>query len=150
MSEALRLSFAVACSSEHAFTTWTTRIGSWWPADHTVSRSEDAAVVLQPGVGGRIYERTVDGQEHDWGEITAWEPPSRLAYRWHLGRDATDATEVEIRFCPEGERATRIEIEHRGWERLGDEADAWRDRNRIGWTTLMPHYLSAAQPGERP
>ena len=61
--------------SEHAFTTWTTRIGSWWPADHTVSRSEDAAVVLQAGVGGRIYERTVDGREHDWGEITAWEPP---------------------------------------------------------------------------
>jgi hypothetical protein len=71
------MSFDVACSSEHAFSMWTARIGSWWPPDHTVSAEADVAVVLQAGVGGRIYERTPDGREHDWGEITAWEPPAR-------------------------------------------------------------------------
>ena len=142
------MSFEVACGSDHAFDTWTTRIGAWWPADHTVSGDRDAVVVLEPGVGGRIYEQTPDGREHDWGEITVWDPPGRLAYRWHLRRAATDATEVEIRFVPRGDRATRVEIEHRGWERLGDQAAARRDRNRLGWASLLPHFVSAVQPGE--
>jgi hypothetical protein len=49
-------------------------------------------------IGGRIYERTRDGTEIDWGEITVWEPPTRLAYRWHIRRDRADATDVEIPF----------------------------------------------------
>ena len=36
---------------------------------------------------GRIYERTPAGTEHDWGEVTVWEPPARLAYLWHLRPD---------------------------------------------------------------
>ena len=139
------MSFDVACSVEHAFMTWTSRISSWWPRDHTVTGRRDAVVVLQDGVGGRIYERTADGDEHDWGEVTVWEPPTQLAYLWHLGRDRADATEVEIRFVPHGTAATRIEIEHRGWERLGSSAETWRDRNRMGWQSLIPHFLAAVE-----
>jgi uncharacterized protein YndB with AHSA1/START domain len=100
MTDPLRLSFDVKCSPKHAFGVWTERFGEWWPTDHTVSGHLDAAVVLQGRVGGRIYERTPDGREHDWGEITIWEPPARLAYSWHIGRHRQDATEVEIRFLP--------------------------------------------------
>ena len=67
MIDPLRLSFELACSVEHAFTTWTARIGSWWPADHTVTGEDDISIVLEPRVGGRIYERTGAGAEHDWG-----------------------------------------------------------------------------------
>ncbi len=150
MTDALRMTFEVACPAEHAFSMWTDRIGSWWPSDHTVSGSADAAVVLQGGVGGRIYERTPDGSEHEWGKVTVWDPPLRLAYLWHIGRDQSDATEVEIRFVPHGDAATRVEIEHRGWDRLGDDAETWRDRNRIGWQTLLPYFLSAAEQGGLP
>lgn len=142
MTEPLRLTFDVACAVEHAFTVWTSGIGSWWPRDHTVTGRGDLAVVLQGGVGGRIYERTPDGVEHDWGEVTVWRPPSQLAYRWHLGREPSASTEVDIHFLPRGE-ATRVEIEHRGWERLGDTADTWRERNVIGWQSLLPHFIGA-------
>jgi hypothetical protein len=118
------------------------RIGTWWPADHTVSGAP-SAVVMEGGVGGRIYERAPDGTEHDWGEVTVWEPPGQLGYLWHLNASRGDATEVEIRFLAQGRAATRIEIEHRGWERLGDRADPWRNRNQIGWQTLLPHFLAA-------
>jgi hypothetical protein len=143
MIEPLRLSFELACSVEHAFSTWTDRIGSWWPADHTVTADDELSVVLEPRVGGRIYERTGAGAEHDWGQITVWEPPSRMAYSWHLRRDRDDATDVEIRFVAQGPRTTRVEIEHRGWERLGASGEDWRDRNQRGWDTLLPHYLTA-------
>lgn len=145
MTEPLSLTFEVACAAEHAFAIWTSRIDSWWPADHTVTGQADAVVVLEARLGGRIFERTPDGTEHEWGEVTRWEPPHRLSYLWHLRRDRADATDVDIRFVPAGEKHTVIEIEHRGWERLGADADVWRDRNRIGWTTLLPHFTAAAE-----
>ena len=60
MTKPLRMSFDVACSAGHAFTVWTSGIGAWWPPDHTMTGRAEA-VVLQGGVGGRIYERTADG-----------------------------------------------------------------------------------------
>jgi hypothetical protein len=145
----LRISFDVACPAEHAFALWTSRIGTWWPLDHTVTGEPGLAVVLEGGVGGRIYERTAAGTEHDWGQVTVWDPASRLAYLWHLGQDRSQATEVDIRFVARGEGDTRVEIEHRGWERLGTTADAWRDRNQIGWQTLLPHFAAALTKGDR-
>ena len=100
-----------------------------------------------PRVGGRFFERTSDGREVDWGEVLVWEPPERFVYTWHLKRDREDATEVEIRFVPTSEATTRVEIEHRGWERLGSDGPAWRDRNRGGWDSLLPHYIAALAAG---
>ncbi|MGN6793532.1 MAG: SRPBCC domain-containing protein [Streptosporangiaceae bacterium] len=140
----MRLWFVVGCWAAPAFRVWTSRMSTWWPPDHTVTGHPER-VVLQGDVGGRIYERTADGAEHDWGEVTVWQPPSRLAYLWHLGIDRAIATEVDIRFVARGETATRIEIEHRGWERLGDAASSWREQNVAGWQSLLPHFRAAAE-----
>lgn len=145
MIEPIRLSFDVACAREHAFDVWTGWIDRWWPADHTASGEGDTRVILEGRPGGRIYERTAGGVEHDWGEVTIWEPPRRLGYLWHLRRDRADATEVEILFVDRGDRTTRVEIEHRRWEALGAEGESWRDRNRGGWSTLLPHFVAAAE-----
>jgi hypothetical protein len=100
-------------------------------------------VVLEPRLGGRIYERGPDGTESEWGEVTLWEPPGRLGYLWHLRRDRADATDVLITFNGQPDGTTRMEIEHTGWERLGAGGQDWRDRNLGGWTTLFPSYLVA-------
>lgn len=147
MIEPIRLSFDLRCAPEHAWEVWTARFGQWWPADHTVSVEKGLEIVLETRLGGRIFERTSDGQEHEWGEVTTWEPPARLAYLWHLRRDRADATEVEIRFVGVAAGATRVHIEHRGWERLGAEGMTWRGRNFGGWSTLLPHYIAAAGGG---
>ncbi len=147
MTDPLRISFEVACSAEHAFETWTSGISRWWPQDHTVTGHADL-IVLQAEVGGRIYERTSEGVEHDWGEVTVWKPPTQLSYRWHLGRDRADATEVEIRFLAQGADVTRVEIEHRGWDRLGTGGEEWREQNRAGWRTLLPHFEAAVSKGD--
>ena len=144
MIEPIRLAFDIDAPPAHAFDVWTARIGQWWPADHTVTADPGMTVVLEPRSGGRIFERTAAGDEHEWGEVTVWEPPSRLVYLWHLRRDRADATEVEIRFLERGGTGTRVEIEHRGWEVLGRDGESWRDRNRGGWATLVPAYVAAA------
>lgn len=141
MIEPLRIEFTIASSAGHAFQVWTEHISDWWPTNHTVSAELDIAVVLEPRLSGRIFERTHEGHEFDWGEITAWEPPHRLGYRWHISRDRADATDVAITFTPVGPATTRVEIVHTGWERLGEDGQDWRDRNRGGWDGVLPHFI---------
>jgi uncharacterized protein YndB with AHSA1/START domain len=143
MIEPLRMSFEVDTPQDHAFETWTRGIGRWWPADHTHTGRSGLLIVLEGRVGGRIFERTPEGEEWDWGRVTAWEPPARLVYLWHLKRDPAQATEVEIQFVSLAADATRVDIEHRGWEALGSDGQAWRDANMGGWATLLPHYQAA-------
>lgn len=150
MIDSIRLAFDVQAPPEHAFEVWTARIGRWWPADHTVSGEPDLEITLEPRAGGRIFERTSGGAEHEWGEVTVWEPPTRFGYLWHLRRDRASATDVEIRFVDRGDGTTRVEIEHGGWERLGAEGESWRDRNHGGWATLLPHFIRDAERVDRP
>jgi uncharacterized protein YndB with AHSA1/START domain len=143
MIEPLRMSYPIACPAEHAFDVWTTRLSTWWPKGHSSSGDPDAAVRLEPGVGGRIFERTTDGTEVDWGRITEWDPPRRLAYSWHIGRPAADATDVELTFVDLGDGTSRLDIVHSGWERLGADAEAYRNANVGGWGALIPNFVEA-------
>ncbi|MGZ4678199.1 MAG: SRPBCC domain-containing protein [Acidimicrobiia bacterium] len=144
MIEPLRLSEEIECSAEHAFDVWTRRISTWWPKGHSASGDPGTVVTLEAKLGGRIFERTSDGTEIDWGEITDWSPPQRLAYRWYIGRHPGEATDVELTFVALGERRTRLEIVHTGWERIGTGAESWRDANSGGWAALLPSFLAAA------
>jgi hypothetical protein len=137
----LRLSFAVDCAADHAFEVWTSCIGVWWPPDHTVSGDPDA-VVIEGHVGGRIFERTRDGAEHDWGVVTEWDPPRGLTFTWHLGRVADEATEVALRFVADGDAHTLVTIEHRGWERLAQFGDI-RERTRDNWGYVVGRFADA-------
>jgi uncharacterized protein YndB with AHSA1/START domain len=149
MSEPLRMTFDVGCSPEQSFDLWSSRTSTWWPASHTVSAQPNARVIIEPGVGGRIYERTPEGDEHDWGQVTCWEPPDRIAYLWHLRQDRADASEVEITFAAGARDGTTVSIEHRGWERLGARGTERRQQNQHGWTTLLPHFQAAARDLDR-
>src|SRR4051794_21090970 len=146
MTEPLRLSFEVACRRDHAFDVWTRRIGAWWPADHTATGEAGLTIVLEPRLGGRIYQRDGHGTEIGWGEVTLWEPPSRLGYLWHLRRDRADATDVLITFVPVTAASTRIDVEHTRWDRLGADADRWRDANRGGGEDPAPPLRRQAPP----
>jgi uncharacterized protein YndB with AHSA1/START domain len=142
--EPIHLRFEVACPADRAFEVWTARIARWWPRDHTIAAEDGLVVVLEGRPGGRIFERRSNGIEHDWGVVTLWEPPSRLGYTWHLNREPSDATDVEIRFTALDDATTEVAIDHSGWERLGAGGEGWRDRNFGGWSTLLPHYVAAA------
>jgi uncharacterized protein YndB with AHSA1/START domain len=143
--EPLRLSQELDCAPDHAFTVWTARLGTWWPPGHSASGDPDTVVTLEPRLGGRIFERTSAGVEIDWGEITEWEPPDRLAYRWYIGRRPDEFTDVELTFVALAGDRSRLDIVHSGWERLGADAGSWRDANTGGWRALLPSFVVAAQ-----
>jgi hypothetical protein len=125
---------------EDAFRVFTEGLGAWWPvATHSIAKDAIETVVMEGRAGGRLYERTTGGAESDWGRMLVWEPPRRVAFEWHI---TGTPTEVEVRFTPEGDR-TRVELEHRGFERLEDGA-ARRESYNNGWVTVLGRYAEAA------
>ena len=104
----VRKSIVVKASAEKSFTTFTSRIGRWWPRSKSIGSAPQADVVLEPGVGGRWYERGTDGSECQWGKVLQWEPPGRLVLAWQIGADwkfdPTLVTEVEVTFTALGRR----------------------------------------------
>jgi uncharacterized protein YndB with AHSA1/START domain len=149
---AVRRTITVAASQERAFEVFTAQFGSWWPREYSIGEADMADFVLEPKVGGRWYEVGVDGKECDTGRVTAFEPPDRLTLAWHLDGnwqydpDPAHASEVEIRFIAEDPTHTRVELEHRGFERHGAAADAVRGGvdNPQGWTYCLELFAKAA------
>ncbi|HLM33065.1 MAG TPA: SRPBCC domain-containing protein [Gaiellaceae bacterium] len=141
----LRKTITVAGPPEVAFRVFTEGLASWWPArTHSVGHERVDTIVLEGHVGGRFYERLDDGTEHDWGEITTWDPPGRLGMTWHAGRGPETAQQLEIRFVAEDD-GTRVELEQTGWEVLGDEAEATRANYASGWTGVLGPYAEAVE-----
>jgi uncharacterized protein YndB with AHSA1/START domain len=145
----VRKEITVEVPAATAFTRFAERIGSWWPPGHSIGSSPLKTVVIEPRAAGRWYEIGEDGRECDWGEVLAWEPPARLLLAWRIGAgwrfDPDLLTEVEVRFIPVGERATRVELEHRLLENLGDAAEAMRAQydDTQGWAGLLVRYAAA-------
>ena len=137
----------VETTPERAFAIFTERFDSWWPRGHRIGTGELEEVVIEPRLGGRWYERSSDGSECVWGEVLAWDPPRRLVLSWHLDGDwklGPEASEIEVRFTPAGS-STRVELEHRHFERHGATADAVRDAvsGEGGWGGLLELYRGA-------
>ena len=47
---------------------------------------------------------------------------------------------MEVRFSAEGAGSTRLDLEHRGWERLGDRAVEARSGYDSGWPQVLERY----------
>jgi hypothetical protein len=131
---------AVATDVDRAFAIWVERATMWWPPGHTMS-GEPAAVVFEPHIGGRIYERDQAGTEHTWGEVLVWSPPERLECLWHLGFSRDEATRVAITFTPSN-GDTVVRLEQTGWDALGDAGRARRERTVTGWTEVIGVFRS--------
>ena len=142
----IRKSVTVSAPPETAFRRFTAEMSSWWPlASHSVGQREAESVTMEGRPGGRIVERIRGGRECVWGTITAWEPPRRVAFTWHPGDDPARAQDVEVRFTPEG-AATRVELEHSGFERLGALAKRAHRGYPLGWAYVLGRYAGRKGP----
>ena len=131
----------VAVDAERAFEVFTRRIGDWWPLQGHSCFGENAAGVSFEA--DQIVERSTSGEEAVWGEILAWEPPSRIAFTWHPGHEeGAPKTEVEVRFRAHG-GSTVVELEHTGWERLGEGWEETRSQYENGWPGVLVLYAQA-------
>lgn len=141
--EPIRLEVLVRRSPQDAFALFTTRMTEWWPMQRfTFGPGRSHEVVMEPYVGGRLYERYTDGGEFTIGEVLAWEPPHRVVFTWR-GRWSMP-TEVTVRFASHEPLVTRVQLEHAGWERLGADGRAPRNGYANGWPAVLAAFVESS------
>jgi uncharacterized protein YndB with AHSA1/START domain len=133
----IRKSIVVAQSPEISFKVFCEDMHKWWPGGFS---GKDSKVFLEGRVGGRYYERRADGSEYEIGRVTAYEPPSIVAFTWRAPSWEV-TTQVEIRFSAEA-GGTRIELEHSGWDQSEKTREA-RTNYDSGWSKILEHYQAA-------
>jgi uncharacterized protein YndB with AHSA1/START domain len=146
----VRKSIQVKAPTARAFAVFTERMSQWWKPSHSINTSPMVAAIIEPHEGGRWFERGTDGSECQWGRVLVWQPPTRLVLAWQIDAqwkfDPDLVTELEVRFLPEGDGMTRVELEHRHLERFGDKAAAVRESldSPGGWGGLLAAFAQDA------
>jgi uncharacterized protein YndB with AHSA1/START domain len=148
---AVRHDVVVRTSPERAFEIFTADIGTWWPKTHTILSAPVAEVVFEPRVGGRVYDRGVDGTIGEWSRVLEFTPPRRIVLAWLLDGewrydpDLDHASRVTVGFAPDGE-GTRVSLVHEEFERHGAGAAsvAGGVDGPNGWPGLLPLFAAAA------
>ena len=86
----------VNCAVEKAFRLFTADLAKWWPLTRFHYGDDPQTCLIEPRVGGRVYERSADGTESVWGQVEAWEPPRRLGFTWLVGAPAQHPQHIEV------------------------------------------------------
>jgi len=148
----VRREITVAVPVEKAFAVFTERFDAIKPRDHNLLAVPIAETVLEPRVGGHIYDRGEDGSECRWARILAFEAPRRLVFswdislRWSLETDPARCSEVEVTFAPDGD-GTRVVVEHRHLDRHGDGWPAMSQEigDEAGWPLYLQRFADVAR-----
>ena len=148
----VRATVVVEAPIEHAFAVFTEQMVTWWPAGHHILEGELAEMVVEPRVGGRIYDRGVDGTECQWATVLAYEPPNRfviswsITNQWQIETDRDKTSEVEVTFVADGPTRTRVVLIHSKLDRHGEGWEAHRDAvgSPDGWQVGLDAFAKAA------
>ena len=151
----VRKSVVVDASPSQAFAVFTAGIDRWWPKCHGIGATPIRESVIEPFVGGRWYTRHEDGSDIVIGHVRVWQPAERLVVSWEVSADwkpdprPAFTSEVEVRFAADAGGGTRVELEHRNFERLG-AASGEKMRKGVdgGWPHLLDLYAKEASNKE--
>jgi uncharacterized protein YndB with AHSA1/START domain len=144
----VRKSVLVEASAAIAFEVFTAQIDRWWPKTHHIGRAPPRRSTIEPFAGGRWYTQHEDGEEIVLGHVSVWQPPERLIVSWEISADwkpaagAAFASEVDIRFTAVTDEQTRVDLEHRNFERVPGGEKMRNDVDR-GWPGVLELFAKA-------
>jgi uncharacterized protein YndB with AHSA1/START domain len=119
----------VPVPSAEAFRIFTEYPMDWVPQGHTYLK-DAAQIAIEPGVGGRFFERNAAGAEAVHGVITEWAPPDRLVMTFRVGENwqpvdhDDDASLIIMAFTEIGPDSTEVTLTHSEMHRHGTAAAA--------------------------
>ena len=134
-----------------AFQVFTEGIQSWWNPGHHVLQGEQKVMGVEPFVGGRLWDETVDGRTCTWGRVLTWAPGRMFAFSWLIGPDWAVPAEnapgsrVTVTFIPES-GGTRVELVH---DQLSEHGPGWENVHAGvgspgGWPAGLQHFAEVA------
>ena len=140
----VRKSVIVKATPQHAFEVFALRVDRWWPKTHGIGSAPIRQSVIEPFVGGRWYTTFEDGTEAVVGHVRVWEPGKQFVVSWEINSAwkpesrVAFASEVDVRFVADAEGSTRVELEHRDFERMGAaEGETMRKAVDNGWVGML-------------
>jgi hypothetical protein len=150
----VRKALVVQATPQRAFDVFTAGIDRWWPKSHGIGSTPLRESIIEPYVGGRWYTKCEDGSDVTVGHVRVWQPGERFVVTWEISAawkpDArvAFASEVEVRFLDDSNGRTRVELEHRDFERMG-AADGATMRNNVdgGWPGLLDLFANEVSTG---
>jgi hypothetical protein len=132
--------YTLSCTPEHAFATFTERIGEWWHPDYSPDPQGLEDTAIEPRVGGAVTFRVREMGEVPWGKVTAWEPGRRLSFASTLAQSREHPSEITAVFEPSGD-GCRMWFSHSGWT----ESNA-ADRHKFTeWPLILDRFKKAAE-----
>lgn len=135
---------------EQAFRLFTEKFDHIKPREHNLMQVPVARTVMEVRPGGRILDEAEDGTQCVWGEVIAVEPPHLLRFAWLIGPDwqiqpRENASEVEVRFTPEG-AGTLVSLRHSRLDRHGPGAASMPAAlgGAGGWPVYLARFAELA------
>lgn len=132
--------YTLRCSPDHAFVTYTSKIGEWWDPGYTANPETFEDVTIEPRVGGRIYATHTDLGEHPWGEVMVWEHGRRLVHTFVLAQEADDPSEVAVIFAPSESGGSDVQFAHGGWR----DSNAGVREKFSDWAIMLDRFAALA------
>jgi uncharacterized protein YndB with AHSA1/START domain len=149
----VRKTVIVDATPGKAFEVFTACINRWWPKTHGIGAAPLKESIIEPFVGGRWYTTHEDGSQAVVGHVLVWQPGERLVVTWEVSAEWKPdprpefTSEVEVRFSPETALRTRVELEHRNFERMGAAGETMRNNVDRGWPALLELFAKDAAAG---
>jgi uncharacterized protein YndB with AHSA1/START domain len=145
-------SITVDAPIDRAFHVFTQEMQTWWPPEHHLLDAQLAEMVVEPRVGGDVYDVGTDGSKCRWARVLEYDPPNLFVFSWDINlqweveTDLERTSEVAITFTAEGENRTRVDLEHRKLDRHGEGWEKMRDAvgSPDGWGVGLRRFAEAA------
>ena len=149
----VRKTMTVNAPAARAFQVFTAGMDTWWPRSHHIGKAPLEKTVIEPRANGRCYGRSIDGTECDWGSILVWDPPRRFVMAWQITADwqhepdLAKASEVDVRFTPQPDGSTRVDLEHRHFHRHGAGSGSIQAAvdSPGGWSSLLQLFAAEVE-----
>jgi len=116
------VSVRVEASPALAFQVFTDDVDLWWKRGiaYRVAGNKPSTVRFEGQLGGRLVEVLASGgRVHEVGRVLVWNPGQHLAFEFRGPNFQPDqVTRVDVRFEEQPDGATRVTVEHSGWDSL--------------------------------
>lgn len=133
----VELEVRICASPERVFTALTQEISAWWGMPYFLGNAVN--IILEPFVGGRLYEVWGENTGALWATVTKIQPPRELCLVGPIG--LPEPTHGVTTFLLNSrDDTTIVQFTHEAFGKIGPEIET---RHTEGWKDLLLKRLPA-------
>lgn len=132
----LEMQFDIAAPKERVWQMMVTRTSDWWPKEFSAGGKNTKRIVLEPRIGGRLYEDWGEGNGLTWYSVQSMDAPNMIEFLGRTSKDfggpAIQIVELRLEAAGQGTRLTLVDTVFGAID-----AEALKTDLQGGWTNLF-------------